>query len=402
MLTKENNDLLTQVENGAPMGRYLREMAWFPVAVSIALLPGDAPYSVRLLGENFVVFRADDGRVGFFDELCPHRAASLLLARNEDNALRCIFHGWKFRVDGVTVEAPTQSRDHAEFCKRVPLRSYPTREAAGAVWVWLGAGPVAPFPDFEFMHLGDDHVWAVRSVQEFNWIQSVEGLVDSAHVSILHQDWIAKMANNPALANAGFDAAPIYEFDTRPSGFRYAGIRQAANDKRYIRITEYSYPWFCFIPSDQGACFISVPVDNEHTAYWAIRYDANKPINDSPWKPAADPMNWPPPLPAGRAGRWGQNRAKMKNGSFSGFDEHFLHEDIAVAVSQGKIAKRDKEFLNAGDAAVVRMRKELLQELRSFLDHGKMPAKPVASEVTIKAGQLLLDQGVDWRTQILA
>src|SRR5579863_2702103 len=104
MMSKENNDLLTHVENGAPMGRYLRETAWFPVAVSSALLPGDAPYPIRLLGEDFVVFRADDGRVGLFDELCPHRNASLLLARNEDNALRCIFHGWKFRVDGVTVE----------------------------------------------------------------------------------------------------------------------------------------------------------------------------------------------------------------------------------------------------------------------------------------------------------
>jgi hypothetical protein len=133
----------------------------------------------------------------------------------------------------------------------------------------------------------------------------------------------------------------------------------------------------------------------------AIRYDKNKPINDSPWKPAPDPMNWPPPLPTGRAGRWGQNRMKMKNGSFSGFEEHFLHEDLAVAVSQGKIAKRAHEFLNAGDAAVVRMRKELLVELDQYRNQGKASPAPDASKVTIKAGQLLLDEGTDWRTQVL-
>jgi nitrite reductase/ring-hydroxylating ferredoxin subunit len=396
-LNAADNARLTLIERGAPMGRYLKATQWFPAVVSCALLAGEPPYAVRLLGENYVAFRASDGRVGFFDEGCPHRGASLLLARNEDNALRCIFHGWKFRVDGVTVEAPTQARDRAEFCRRVPLRHYPTHEAAGIVWVWLGGGAPAPLPDYEFMQFTGEHIWTVRSIQDFNWLQSIEGLVDSAHVSILHQDWIAKMSNNPTLANAAFDAAPVYEFDDRPNGFRYAGIRHAEGDRRYIRVTEYARPWFCFIPSDQGACFMPVPIDDEHTAFWAIRYDATRPIADSPWKPAPDPMNWPPPLPGGRAERWGQNRAQMKRGSFSGFDQHFLHEDLAVAASQGIIADRSKEFLNAGDAAVVRMRKDLLATLDDFESSGPRPAVP--SALRIKAGQLLLGPDVDWRAQ---
>lgn len=398
-LNVADNRRLTRIEGDAAMGRYLKATQWFPTVVSSALGAGEPPYAVRLLGNNYVAFRARDGRVGFFDEACPHRGASLLLARNEEDSLRCIFHGWKFRVDGVTLEAPTQVRDMAEFCRRVPLKHYPTQEAAGLVWVWLGGADPAPLPDYEFMTFGGEHVWAVRSIQEFNWLQSIEGLVDSAHVSILHQDWIRRMSNNPALANAAFDAAPVYEFDDRPNGFRYAGIRQIPEGRRYIRVTEYARPWFCFVPSDQGACFMPVPIDDEHTAFWAIRYDADRPIADSPWKPAPDPMNWPPPLPGGRGERWGQNRARMKQGSFSGFEQHFLHEDLAVAASQGVIADRSKEFLNAGDAAVVRMRKELQAALDEFESLGPRPAKPTT--VRVKAGQLLLGPGIDWRAQTL-
>jgi len=126
----EDNYLITRVENGAPMGHMLRENFWFPAALSCKLVAGKSPLRVRLLGEQFIAFRSTDGRVGFFDENCPHRRASLALARNEDNALRCIFHGWKFSVDGTVLEVPTQPNNAADFCTRVPLRHYPVREAA--------------------------------------------------------------------------------------------------------------------------------------------------------------------------------------------------------------------------------------------------------------------------------
>lgn len=401
MLKPEQNERLVRIEGDAPMGRYLRKASWFPAVLSSVLEPDGAPYPVRLLGEDFVAFRATDGRVGVFSEWCPHRAVSLLLARNEDNALRCIFHGWKFRVDGVTVEVPTQTHGHDEFCAKVPLEHYPVREAAGVVWVWLGGGEPAPLPDFEWMSMGGEHLHVVRSIHNFNWIQSIEGLVDSAHVAVLHQDWLGGFVNNRKLANATHDTAPTYEFEDRPAGFRYAATRHVPDGQRYIRVTEFVAPFFTFIASDQGSCFISVPIDDGTTAFWAIRYDPLKPINDSPWKPAPDPMNWPPPLPGDRDHRWGQDRAAMKAGSFSGFNEHFLHEDIAVAVSQGRIAHRRKEFLNGGDQGVVRARSLLLRRLAEFEAGG--PAALAASPpgVRVAAGSMLIGPDVDWRTQHL-
>jgi phthalate 4,5-dioxygenase len=385
------------------MGRFLRSSTWFPAVVSSTLIAGDAPTSVRLLGEDFVAFRADDGRVGVFAEHCPHRGASLLLARNEDNALRCIFHGWKFRVDGTTVEVPTQARDHAEFCRRVPLQCLPVREAVGVVWVWLGADPPAAFPRFEFMDLSVPHVCPVHSVLDFNWLQALEGLVDSAHVSILHQDWLTNIPVNPQLKHAAHDAAPIYEFDERADGFRYAAIRRVLDGRRYVRITEFFGPWYSFTPGDQGSCFACVPIDDEHTAFWSIRYDRKTPIQDSPWKPPADsdPMHWPPLLPGDRAQRWGQERASMRAGSFSGFRQHFFHEDVSVAASQGTVATREREFLNAGDEGVFRLRRFLLRELEEFQAGRTKPATTDSGRVRISAGHGLLEQDADWRQQTL-
>lgn len=396
-LQPEQNELLTRVAGSAPMGQYLRESAWFPAVVSSALVADDAPYPVRLLGEDYVAFRATDGRVGFFAEGCPHRGASLLLARNEDNALRCIFHGWKFRVDGTTVEVPTQVRSHAEFCKKVPLAHFPTREAVGVVWVWLGSGAPGAFYPFDFLDLTGDRVCPVRSVLNFNWLQAVEGLVDSAHVSILHQDWLTKIAVNPKLANAAHDSAPVYEFEERPNAFRYAAIRRVPGGKRYIRITEFVGPWFSFTPGDQGSCFICIPVDDEHTAFWSIRYDRKEAIKDSPWKPVGDSMNWPPPLPGSREQRWGQDRQAMKEGAFSGFRQHFFHEDVAVAASQGRVAKRNQEFLNSGDEGVFRLRKLLLKAVEDFQSGKRMEAP--SGPIHITAGHGVIDPEADWRTQ---
>src|SRR5438105_3088220 len=126
-LSAADNAYLTRVEDGAPMGRFLRENYWFPAILSVKLLADGDPQRVKLLGDRLVAFRSTDGRVAIFNEACPHRRTSLALARNEDNALRCIYHGWKFGVDGTVLETPTQPYEQEAFCKKVPLKSYPTR-----------------------------------------------------------------------------------------------------------------------------------------------------------------------------------------------------------------------------------------------------------------------------------
>lgn len=367
MLSAEDNALITRVEGDAPMGRFLKAHFWFPAGLSQLLEADGAPLRVQLLGRRYVAFRSTDGRVGFFNEGCPHRGVSLALARNEDNALRCIFHGWKFGVDGTVREAPTQPARQEEFCSKVPLRHYPVREAAGLFWVWLGGGEPRAFPAFDFTAFEAGHYRAIRQELKFNWIQSIEGLVDSAHVSILHQDWLQTAGDtSAALEKAGQDTAPVYEFEDLPGGFRYAAIRRSGPGHRYVRVTHYTAPFYCFIPFNTGNCVISVPISDERTALYFVHYNRDGAVPPSAYDPPGSPADWPPYLRGGPDQRWGQDREAMRSGSFSGFTEHFMLEDFAVAESQGTIADRTQEFLNEGDKAVMRFRRLLLDNVKAF------------------------------------
>src|SRR5262245_14108342 len=150
MVSREENELITRVEGDAPLGRLMREHYWIPFALSDNLAAGDAPTPVRLFGEQFVAFRAEDGRIGFFDELCPHRRGSLLLARVEGDGLRCIYHGWKMDVAGCVVECPTQVRRAEQFAASVRVTHFPVHETGGIAWVWLGGTEPPPLPDLPF------------------------------------------------------------------------------------------------------------------------------------------------------------------------------------------------------------------------------------------------------------
>jgi phthalate 4,5-dioxygenase oxygenase subunit len=400
MLSEVDNHLLTRVEGEAPMGQFLRENFWFPAGLSQVLERDGQPLRVQLLGRKFVAFRSTDGRVGFFNEGCPHRGVSLALARNEDNALRCIFHGWKFGVEGVVREAPTQPVHHEEFCRKVPLKHYPVREAAGLFWVWLGSGEPKRFPDFDFTEFGAGHYRAIRQELKFNWIQSIEGLVDSAHVSILHQDWLQSAGDkSAALEAAGQDTAPIYEFQDLPGGFRYAAIRKNGPDQRYVRVTNYTAPFYCFIPFNTGNCVISVPISDDRTALYFVHYNKDGEVPPSAYGPVSTPTNWPPYLRGGPEQNWGQDRDAMRRGSFSGFTEHFMLEDFAVAESQGTIADRSQEFLNEGDKAVMRLRRLLLDNVKAFATGAEAPLTQVENVPypTIHASAKIVPVHTEWR-----
>jgi phthalate 4,5-dioxygenase len=361
-MTRADNDLLTRVANDAPMGSFLRQNYWMPALLGQSLTAGGTPVRVGLLGQNLVAFRTHDGRVGIFDEACPHRRVSLALARNEDNALRCIFHGWKFGVDGSVLEAPTQPYNQEGFCKKVPLRHYPTREAAGIVWVFLGA--VAPrFPDFEFMTATGAHVATTFQRVKFNWVQHLDGLADSAHIGILHQDFIKQVPGNEEVAAAAADSAPTYEFLDRPAGFRFAAVRKMDGDRQYLRVSEYVAPWYTFIAYKHGYVMVSVPIDDETTAQYVIQYNLAAPVvvEATAFDDAAD---WPPYLTGGAKEHWGQDRAAMGRGAFSGFSIHAA--DFAIGESQGPITDRTLEFLSDSDVALMKLRRLLLDAVKEF------------------------------------
>lgn len=355
-LTSAENDVLTQVENDAPMGIFVRENFWLPCKLSSEVKAGGRPVRVKLLGERYVLFRAHDGRLGCFDEDCPHRLVSLALARNEDNALTCIFHGWKFGVDGRVLDVPTQPHDPEAFCRKVPLHHYPLREAGGLVWVFLGSVPPR-FPDFEFARLPPTQLAATAQLLRFNWVQALDALHDSAHIGILHQDFLTAVPGNPAVAAATLDNAPLYEFSDRPAGYRFAAIRRTAEGRRYCRISEFVAPFFTFIAYKQGYVLIYVPVDDETTQQFLVQFNPDGDVLPE-CSPVDDPADWPAYLQEGAERLWGQDRAAMARGAYSGFGLHAA--DFAMGEAQGRRTQRHREFLHDGDACLIHMRRFLL------------------------------------------
>jgi phenylpropionate dioxygenase-like ring-hydroxylating dioxygenase large terminal subunit len=411
MLTREHNELLTRIGPGTPMGDMLREY-WVPACRSAKLERDGAPERIRLFSENFVAFRVTDGRVGFIAEGCPHRCASMALARNEGNGLRCIFHGWKVSVDGECVDAPTEPEERrAAFAKKVPVRSHPVHEAGGMVWVYLGKQATPPrFPDFEFNNIPDSHVRPMRAVIHCNWLQGLEALLDSAHVGFLHNANVQSFAQTMIGSSETTDilltnGAPNFEFLEQPYGFREGALRPGKTGKTYARIREVALPYFSFIPGRFGgvgtAC-CSIPIDDEHTAQWYIGFNVENPIDIERYRlfgMADINLDFFNEGMGGWHNMWQQDRKAMANGYWSGFvGKGNPHEDFAVQESMGPIVDRSMEHLGQADLVIVRARRMLIDAVRRYQKTGEISFH--GSEVNfarIRALAITYPSGDDWK-----
>src|SRR5579871_1042425 len=316
MLTREENELLTRVGPGTPMGETLRRY-WIPIVMPDEVPePGCDPVRVKLLGEELVAFRDRAGRVGLIDEFCPHRGASLYYARTADCGLQCIYHGWTVDANGTTIETPNDSNARLWEGKKL-IAAYPTREACGVIWAYMGPPERTPeFPAFPWNVR--THVHAKKVMLDCNFVQSVEGGIDSSHLSWLHQ------SNLPSAGEASLsrrDQAPRLEFEDMPYGFRYGAVRQAAGGNQYVRITPFIMPWYTIVPfvADQTqAAHAWVPIDDEHN--WAFTF--NYTFDDEP----LPPENWTHPYELvdrfhklrTRGNRHLQDRAAMREGNWTG------------------------------------------------------------------------------------
>jgi len=276
MLTTEENDLLCRVEGDAPMGRLMRRH-WIPAALSEQLGEADgAPVKLRLLGEDLVAFRDTQGRLGMLGESCPHRKASLALGRNEECGLRCLYHGWKFDVDGNVVEMP--SEPPRRLPPKVKHKAYPVREAGGFVWVYMG--PVDKMPEFEpppWVPTPDAKISIVRMEVYCNWAQVMEGQIDSAHSSTLHSSDMKPAPVDTATAGETWlrpseDKSPRMQVELTNYGMRYAAIRRPIINPEthdYVRVTTYVAPFIALIPpnSSFNVAIAVVPKDDTSTYF---------------------------------------------------------------------------------------------------------------------------------------
>jgi len=221
MLSQAENERLTRVGSGTPMGTLLRRY-WLPALLAEEVPERDSPpVRVRLLGEDLVAFRDSDGVVGLVAAYCPHRRAPLFFGRNEECGLRCVYHGWKFDRDGACVDMPSEPPDSLVKTK-VKIEAYPTWEGGGMIWAYLGPPEHRPAPpDHELVRTTHGHRYVSKSYQECNWLQALEGGVDPTHATIMHNGNIG----DRSFLNDYDKLVAELNLERTDYGFTYTGIR---------------------------------------------------------------------------------------------------------------------------------------------------------------------------------
>lgn len=284
MLQKDKNDLITQTGPGTPMGKVFR-CYWIPALLAEELPePNCAPVRVQLLSEYLVAFRDSEGKLGLIDEFCAHRCVSLWFGRNEDNGLRCPYHGWKFDVTGQCVDVPSESPD---FCKNIKLTSYPLVEKGGVLWTYMGdPAKQPPLPEYEACTVGPNARFFSKRYQESNWLQGLEGGIDSSHVSFLHS---SNLESDPLFKGTKgnkynlSDLKPVFEVVDNPGGLLIGARRNAEDNQYYWRITPWLMPSFTMVPPRgdhpvHGHFWI--PIDDTHCWAWSFDYKTNRDLTE--------------------------------------------------------------------------------------------------------------------------
>ena len=414
MLTREENELLCRVEGDAPMGQLMRRH-WTPVCLIEEVPDADGtPVQARVFGEDLVVFRDTEGRVGVMDEYCPHRRASLVFGRNEDGGLRCLYHGWKMDVHGQVLEMVSEPAASG-MAQKVKHKAYPVQEWGGFVWAYMG--PPATQPAFvppAWAPTADTRVTIAKVMLPCNWAQILEGAIDSAHSSSLHSsDMVPARVDSAKATDTNWlrpstDKAPRMQVERAPYGFRYAAIRrpisQAATTD-YIRTTVFVAPATALIPPNNlyNVANINVPADDTLTAFYFIAWGHPEQTPDTlTWRRflrqevGVDLDAKYRPL-RNRDNHFWQDRGAMKAGNFTGITG-FPNQDVAMWLTMGPIADRTHDRLGASDLDIVEFRKQMVEAVRAF--QAGAPAIGTGDAgvpASVCAFQAIVPKATDWR-----
>jgi phenylpropionate dioxygenase-like ring-hydroxylating dioxygenase large terminal subunit len=410
MMNRDDNLVACRVGPGTPMGSVLRSY-WMPALLAADLpKPDCAPVRVRLLGEDLVAFRDSDGRVGFLDEFCPHRGASLFLGRNEDRGLRCVYHGWKFDVDGTCVDMPNEPSE-TQFKERIHHVAYPTRETGDVIWAYMGPRDKPPaLPDFEWMRVPSSHRFVSKTLQYSNYLQGVEGGIDTVHTQFLHNN---NLGDSSTLTRA---AAPRLEVERTDYGFRYAGLRDLGAEGTYARVYQFVMPFHQFRPDAplrRGAGpsptpitrgHMWVPIDDENTWVfnWMLASDEDRPLTRELIEEHEASAGRGPDGEVGaqrrrtRANDWNIDREIQRTRTFTGI-EGINNQDLAVQESMGAIANRAREHLGQTDMAVIAARRLMLDAVKSVAEGIDPPGVDPATYRRVRARQFIVPKDVRWQ-----
>lgn len=410
---------LTRVGPGTVMGEMMRQY-WIPAALSSELKPDGDPMRLMLLGEALIAFRDSSGRVGVLDHQCPHRCASLFLGRNEEGGIRCVYHGWKFDVDGRCLEMPNVPPPQ-DFKEKVRAKSYKVQEAAGLIWVYMGAREQAPeLPMHEVLFVPEQDLTINILQRECNWLQGLEGDIDTSHFGFLHAGHVKAEdfeEGHPARHTVE-NRAPEYRIAKTDWGTMYGAYRPESNGRTHWRMAHFSLPFWTQTPNADFADHVVakawVPMDDTHTMLISIyggvakgaTYSTSK-LKSGSGIGGAEPLDYLPNT-TDWFGRWRavQNigndwqidrEAQRSNRIYTGI-RNIVMQDQAVSESMGPIVDHTKEHLAPSDAMISSTRRRLLNAARDYAQNGTVPSGVDDPEVfwRARAGSFYADAKIDW------
>ena len=410
MLSAHDNATLTQVSPGTVMGDLFRQY-WLPAVRSDELAAPDCPpVRIRILGEDLIAFRLTSGKAGLVAGACPHRGASLFFGRNEEEGLRCVYHGWKFDETGACVDMPSEPAE-SNFKSKVHARAYPCVERNGTVWAYIGPRETPPpLPAVEANLESQTNVLTETTFRECSWLQALEGDIDTSHVGFLHNGAMQPkdLRRGSYLYYTVTDRAPRFAVVDTEYGVSYGAYRPAEAGTSYWRIGHFMFPAFTMVPTGVlGTQVLGrywVPVDDRHVMHWswsvpseqsmagraaanfgAASYLPNGTGWYDRWRPVQDPRN-----------DYLIDREAQRSSSFTGI-EGVSTQDQAITESMGPVCDRTNEHLGTSDAMVIRTRRALLRAARALRDHGTTPpGVDDPNAYLTRSGGVILPDGADW------
>ncbi|MDB5796386.1 MAG: Rieske (2Fe-2S) iron-sulfur domain protein [Paucimonas sp.] len=413
-MEKEMSETLVRTGPGTKMGALMRRY-WVPILSSSEIAEPDGPQvRVQIMGEKLIAFRDTEGRPGLVGEFCSHRGVSLFFARNEENGLRCSYHGLKFDRNGKCVDVPSAP----QVCDRMSITGYPCVERAGLVWAYMGPPDKMPAPpELEWATLPESHVYISKRLQECNYLQAMEGGIDTAHVSYVHK---YEVDNDPmhrgtrALEYIKADGNVIFTIEKQPFGLSMFGRRNGDEDTFYWRVTQWLFPWFTLIPPF-GEHVLGghawVPIDDHSCWAWSINFHTDKPLSEQERSDLQqgrgihceyEPGSFRPKANKDNdylIDRVAQREKRAYSGIFG-----FSVQDASLQESMGPIQNHEAERLLPTDKAIV-MARRMLYEAANGLEQGIEPPALNATMQHVRAAGVLLDRNADplaWAREHLA
>jgi len=403
MLSKEDNEVLCRVGPRTPMGELMRQY-WIPAVRSDELpAPDCPPVRIKLLCEELIAFRATSGAVGLVQNACPHRGASLFFGRNEEEGLRCVYHGWKFDVEGRCVDMPSEPAE-SNFRSKVRAKAYPTRERGGIVWAYMGPREEPPpLPDLEANMLPEGEYATYNLYLQTNFMQNWEGEMDTVHAAFLHGSFTPRKDLVPGTAAwyVEQNKAPRFSVIDTDIGTSYGAYRPAGDDAYYWRIAHQLFPFYAMIPTGTLGLNIFwrayVPMDDEHTLMWT-QVGGREGDRRITWTPNGTGWYERFRITQGPENDFLIDREVQKSGtSYTGIPGGARPQDMAMTWSMGPIYDRSREHLGTTDQLIIRTRRRLLAAARALRDRGEIPPGVDNPELyRQRSGGTILQRSVDW------